>query len=72
MLSEYPPGTQPQKFQFVARNRIIAGLAHGVLVTEAAAHSGSLITANYALQNNREVLALPNRIDAPTGEGPIY
>ncbi|KRN21103.1 DNA-processing protein DprA [Lacticaseibacillus camelliae] len=69
VLSEYPPGTQPQKFQFVARNRIIAGLAHGVLVTEAAAHSGSLITANYALQNNREVLALPNRIDAPTGEG---
>ncbi|MFD1440717.1 DNA-processing protein DprA [Lacticaseibacillus hegangensis] len=69
VLSEYPPSTQPQKFQFVARNRIIAGLAHGVLVTEAAAHSGSLITANYALQNNREVFALPNRIDAPIGEG---
>lgn len=69
LLSEYPPHTLPQKFQFVARNRVIAGLAHGVLVTEAAAHSGSLITANYALQNNREVFALPGRLDAPLSAG---
>lgn len=69
VLTEYPPGTLPQKFQFVARNRIIAGLAHGVLVTEAAAHSGSLITANYALQNNRDVFALPGPINAPFSQG---
>ncbi|WP_338034760.1 DNA-processing protein DprA [Lacticaseibacillus kribbianus] len=69
LLSEYPPGVAPAPFRFVARNRIIAGLAHGVLVTEAAAHSGSLITANYALQNNREVFALPNRVGEPLGDG---
>ncbi len=69
VLSEYPPATGPQRFQFVARNRIIAGIAHGVLVTEAEMKSGSLITANYALQHNREVFALPNRIDAPLGAG---
>ncbi|WP_461214419.1 DNA-processing protein DprA [Lacticaseibacillus sp. GG6-2] len=69
VLSEYPLGVRPQPYRFVARNRIIAGLAHGVLVTEAASHSGSLITANLALQANREVFALPNRIDAPLGMG---
>lgn len=69
VLSEYPPATGPQRFQFVARNRIIAGIAHGVMVTEAEMKSGSLITANYALQHNREVFALPNRIDAPLGAG---
>nr|WP_179395773.1 DNA-processing protein DprA [Lacticaseibacillus absianus] len=69
LLSEYPPGVTPQPFRFVARNRIIAGLVHGVLVTEAAAHSGSLITANFALQNGREVFAVPNQLDAPLGVG---
>ncbi len=69
VISEYPLGVRPKPYRFVARNRIIAGLAHGVLVTEAAAHSGSLITANLALQANREVFAVPNRIDAPLGIG---
>ena len=70
ILSEYPPGTPPAKFRFVARNRIIAGLSHGVLVTEARHKSGSLITANYGLQNNREVFALPGLMHAPLAEGP--
>ena len=69
VVSEYPPGTAPQRFQFVARNRIIAGLAHGVMVTEAEIKSGSLITANYALQHNREVFALPNRFGDVLGAG---
>lgn len=69
VLSEYPLGLQPKPFTFVARNRIIAGLAHGVLVTEAAERSGSLITANLALQNNREVFALPGNIDHPKSAG---
>ncbi|KRM72623.1 DNA-processing protein DprA [Lacticaseibacillus brantae] len=70
VISEYPPTTPPEKFRFVARNRIIAGLAHGVLVTEAKAKSGSLITANYGLQNNREVFALPGPLSAPLAQGP--
>lgn len=69
VLSEYPLGMRPQRFTFVARNRIIAGLAHGVLVTEAAERSGSLITANLALQNNREVFALPGNINHPKSAG---
>lgn len=69
VLSEYPPGVAPTRRHFVERNRIIAGLCHGLLVTEAALHSGSLITANLALQNNREVFALPGPIDAPQAVG---
>ncbi|MFD1485228.1 DNA-processing protein DprA [Lacticaseibacillus baoqingensis] len=69
VISEYPYGVKPMPYRFVARNRLIAGLAHGVLVTEAAAHSGSLITANLALQANREVFAVPNRVDVPLGVG---
>lgn len=69
LLSEYPPGVGPEPYRFVARNRIIAGLAHGILVTEAAAHSGSLITANFGLQHNREVFALPNLLTEPLGVG---
>jgi DNA processing protein len=69
LVSEYPPGTRALPFRFIARNRIIAGLAHGLLVTEAAHHSGSLITATMALDAGRTVFALPNRIDAPLGVG---
>ncbi|WP_056950525.1 DNA-processing protein DprA [Lacticaseibacillus nasuensis] len=69
VISEYPLGTPPRPYRFVARNRLIASLAHGVLVTEAAAHSGSLITANFALTANRDVFAVPNRLDAPLGQG---
>ena len=63
LLSEYPLGSRPLKYHFPLRNRIIAGLCQTVLVVEARHHSGSLITANLALQENRNVLALPGRIN---------
>lgn len=69
LLSEYPIFTTPQKFTFPARNRIMAGMSLGVLVVEAAEDSGSLITANCALENNREVFAIPGPIFSPTSLG---
>ncbi|WP_125608228.1 DNA-processing protein DprA [Lapidilactobacillus bayanensis] len=69
VISEYLPDAPPQKFHFPQRNRIIAGLAAGTLVTEAKQRSGSLITANLALQENRNVYALPGGIFAPLSQG---
>lgn len=60
IVSEYPAGTRPDRSHFPARNRIIAGLARATLVMEAPSRSGSLITAHYAMEFNREVYALPN------------
>lgn len=59
LLSEHPPGLQPQTRHFPQRNRIVAGLSRAVVVVEAAARSGSLITARMALDQGREVLAVP-------------
>jgi DNA processing protein len=59
LLSEYPPGTQPRRGQFPARNRIIAGLAEAVIVAEAAMRSGALITAARARELGRVLLAVP-------------
>ena len=69
IISEYPEGTPPLKHHFPARNRIIAGLTQGVLVVEAAQKSGALITADLALQFNREVFAIAGSIFAAQAQG---
>jgi DNA processing protein len=69
LVTEYPEGMRPQKHHFIARNRIASGLADAVLITEAAEKSGSLHTADFALDQGREVLAVPGNITSPTSAG---
>jgi len=70
LISEYPPGTDVRAFQLLARNRIVSGLADAVVVTEAAKRSGTLSTVAHALDQNREVFAVPGPITSPLSIGP--
>jgi DNA processing protein len=69
IISEYIPGTEARSFQFLERNRIVSGLSDAVIVTEAAARSGTLSTVMHALEQGREVFVVPGNITSPLSAG---
>jgi DNA processing protein len=72
VVSEYVPGTPPDAGNFPGRNRVVSGMSHGTLVVESGIKGGSMITARYALDQNREVFVVPHQLDYLQGEGCNY
>ena len=72
LVSEYDPGSRPDPWNFPARNRIISALSQKVFIVEGPLSSGAMLTAKYALDQNRDVLALPGEITHPNSQGPNY
>ena len=70
LISEYPPGTEPLPFRFPERNRIISGLSQGVVLVEAAVRSGALITAEFAMDEGRDLFCIPGNIFSDKSAGP--
>ncbi|MBU4490233.1 MAG: DNA-processing protein DprA [Actinobacteria bacterium] len=69
LLGEYPPGTEPARHHFPARNRVIAGMSAAVIVVEASERSGALLTVDFALSEGREVMAVPGGVFSPNSRG---
>lgn len=69
IISEYPLSAAPERFHFPERNRIIAGISHATVITEAASKSGSLITADYAFRHGRDVFSFPGSVYSPLSAG---
>lgn len=72
LVSEYEPGTPIEPWQFVTRNRIISGLSNSVFIVEGSHKSGAMITAKHAIDQNRDLMALPGPINHPNSQGPNY
>lgn len=69
LITEYPPGTPSNSWNFPVRNRIISGISNGLLVVEAPARSGALISARHAMEQGRDVFSVPGNVNMPTCEG---
>ena len=72
IISEYVPGSKAEKWNFPTRNRIISGLSLGSFIIEGSRKSGALLTAKFAMDQNRDIYALPGDINRPQAEGPNY
>ena len=70
IITEYPLGTKPKRYNFPERNRIISGLSEKILVIEAKERSGALITVDYALEQGKDVYAIPGNITSLNSVGP--
>ena len=72
LISEYPPGTRHKAEHFPVRNRLISGLSLGVVAVECARFSGTMKTIEHAMDQDRDIFAVPGNIDAPRSEGPNW